>query len=137
MKVFGVFVIIAMLFGAEALRAMSQLSSATSTVYSRPLFQYPVRFCPSFSLNKAKISLRAHETDGLVEKWKDELKSLHGTPELVDRLENLVANHPGIENNIKLYRTLYPFPLDDFQEEGLQCLQGGNNVLVTTPTGSG
>ena len=62
-----------------------------------------------FSLNKAKkISLRAHETDGLV-KWKDELKSLHGTPELVDRLENLVANHPGIENNIKLYRTLYPF----------------------------
>ena len=115
---------------------MSQLSSATSTAYLRPLFQYLVRIRTFSSLNKANTSLRAHETDGLVEKWKDELVSLQGTPELVDRLENLVAHHPGIENNINLYRMLYPFPLDDFQEEGLQCLQG-NNVLVTTPTGSG
>ena len=36
-----------------------------------------------------------------------------------------------------MYRTIYPFQLDAFQEQGLTSLQNGNNVLVTTPTGSG
>lgn len=70
-------------------------------------------------------------------KFRDELISLRGTPELVDRLENLAQKHPGIELNLDLYRAIYPFKLDDFQEKGLTSLMAGNNVLVTTPTGSG
>lgn len=73
----------------------------------------------------------------IIEQYMDELISLRGTPELVDRLENLAQKYPGIELNIDLYRAIYPFKLDDFQEKGLISLMSGNNVLVTTPTGSG
>ena len=38
---------------------------------------------------------------------------------------------------MKLYRSLYAFPLDSFQEDGLASLMAGNNVIVSTPTGSG
>jgi superfamily II RNA helicase len=38
---------------------------------------------------------------------------------------------------MELYRSLYSFPLDSFQEEGLSALMKGNNVVVSTPTGSG
>lgn len=69
--------------------------------------------------------------------YRDELIALRGTPELVDRLENLVSKHPGIEVEMELYRTIYPFKLDEFQEIGLSNLIAGNNVLVSTPTGSG
>lgn len=72
-----------------------------------------------------------------IDLYFEELKSLRGTPELVDRLENLCAKFPGIETNINLYRAIYPFKLDEFQEQGLMSIMAGNNVLVTTPTGSG
>jgi len=72
-----------------------------------------------------------------IDEYAEELASLRGTPELVDRLENLVSRFPGVENNINLYRAIYPFKLDDFQEQGLSSIMAGNNVLVTTPTGSG
>ena len=72
-----------------------------------------------------------------IDLYFEELKLLRGTPELVDRLENLAAKFPGIETNINLYRAIYPFKLDAFQEQGLLSLMEGNNVLVTTPTGSG
>ena len=52
-------------------------------------------------------------------------------------LENLASRFPGIELNMELYRNLYSFPLDDFQERGLAALIEGNNVVVSTPTGSG
>ena len=87
--------------------------------------------------NDNSAELVNDDTDPVIEEFREELASLRGTPELVDRLENLIMKHPGIENNINLYRAIYPFPLDDFQEQGLQSLQSGNNVLVTTPTGSG
>jgi superfamily II RNA helicase len=48
-----------------------------------------------------------------------------------------VARYPGIELDMELYRHLYPFPLDEFQERGLSALIEGNNVIVSTPTGSG
>jgi len=73
----------------------------------------------------------------VLQQYMDELVSLRGTPELVDRLENLAQKHPGIELDLDLYRAIYPFKLDDFQEKGLSSLMAGNNVLVTTPTGSG
>jgi oligoendopeptidase F len=60
--------------------------------------------------------------------YRDEIASLRGTPELVDRLENLVAKYPGIELCMDLYRAIYPFPLDKFQEDGLSSLINGNNV---------
>ena len=73
----------------------------------------------------------------VLDEYKEEFDRLRGTAELVDRLENLVSKHPGIELDMDLYRNLYSFPLDDFQEEGLSALQQGNNVIVSTPTGSG
>ena len=76
-------------------------------------------------------------SQGVLEQYMDEIVSLRGTPELVDRLENLAQKHPGIELNLNLYRAIYPFTLDEFQEQGLSSLMAGNNVLVTTPTGSG
>eukprot|EP01041_Mallomonas_annulata_P011859 gene11859-24851_t len=69
--------------------------------------------------------------------YMDELKAKRGTPDLVDRLENLVSKHPGIEVDMDLYRALYSFPLDQFQEDGIKRMIDGNNVIVTTPTGSG
>lgn len=76
-------------------------------------------------------------TDDIIEKYKDELVSLRGDPELIDRLESLTVKHPGIEVNSKLYQLFFPFKLDDFQLRGLSSLIAGNNVLVMTPTGSG
>ena len=120
MKIVVIVAVFGALFTAEALRALLRHSSATSTAHLRLNFKGLVTPGAISSSDKIKSSLKAHETDGLVETWKDELVSLQGTPELVDRLENLVAQHPGIENNINLYRAIYPFVLDDFQEEGLQ-----------------
>jgi superfamily II RNA helicase len=72
----------------------------------------------------------------IIEKYREELASLRGTPELVDRLENIARHNTGIEKEIELYRLLYPFKLDKFQEDGLHALINGNNALITTPTGS-
>lgn len=77
------------------------------------------------------------EMNNVLETYAADIKSLQGTPELIDRLENLALKYPGIQNKIKLYRLLYPFKLDAFQEDGLLSLIAGNNTLVTTPTGSG
>ena len=76
-------------------------------------------------------------SDDIIAQYYDELVQLRGTPELVDRLENLASKHPGLELNIDLYRAIYPFKLDDFQEQGLLNLISGKNVIVSTPTGSG
>src|SRR5437899_10892171 len=35
------------------------------------------------------------------------------------------------------FQAYYPFPLDDFQAEAIQALDGGESVLVAAPTGSG
>jgi hypothetical protein len=64
----------------------------------------------------------------------EELVRLRGTPELVDRLENLASKHPGLEMDINLFRSLYSFKLDQFQEEGLLELISGNNISPPLPT---
>ena len=74
-------------------------------------------------------------TSDVIKTYHDEIVSLRGKPELVDRLENLARNHPGLELDINLYRLIYPFPLDDFQIEGLSGLINGKNMIVSTPTG--
>lgn len=74
-------------------------------------------------------------TDDIIQQYYDEIVSLRGTPELVDRLENLANIYPGIELNINLYRAIYPFKLDDFQIDGLTGLINGKNMIVCTPTG--
>ena len=74
---------------------------------------------------------------GVLSEYEREFEDLRGTPELVDRLENLASQNQGIEIDMNLYQALYSFPLDDFQKEGLQHMIDGRNVLVTTPTGSG
>ena len=107
-----------------------------------------VKFAPRASLFQLRDSSSSLESvpvpipltfpsDDVLATYVEELVSLRGTPELVDRLENLAQKHPGIELNMNLYRAIYPFKLDDFQEQGLTSLMAGNNVLVTTPTGSG
>jgi superfamily II RNA helicase len=65
------------------------------------------------------------------------LKRLQGKPEIADFLQRLASNMPGIESNVELYQSLYPFELDTFQLESLKSLIEGNNILLTTPTGSG
>jgi superfamily II RNA helicase len=77
------------------------------------------------------------DVDAVLDTYRHEIASLRGTPELVDKLENLASKHPGIELNINTYRMIYPFPLDQFQIDGLSSLINGNSVLVSTPTGSG
>ncbi len=84
--------------------------------------------------------------NSILENFKNEIENLRGTPELVDKLENLRIKNPGVEVflfllsnfqlfiiynvqlNIDLYRILYPFKLDDFQEKGLLNLISGRNV---------
>ncbi len=56
---------------------------------------------------------------------------------MIELLEELVDANPGIEIDPKLYKALYPFKLDTFQEECIRELLVGNNVLLSTPTGSG
>ena len=73
----------------------------------------------------------------VLDEYSEEIRRIRGTPELVDRLENLARTYPGIERDIRLYRLIYPFKLDSFQEDGLQALMMGNNALIATPTGSG
>ncbi len=38
---------------------------------------------------------------------------------------------------IEQFRKRYPFPLDDFQEEAIGILAGGDSVMVAAPTGTG
>lgn len=78
-----------------------------------------------------------NQYDEIISEHLDELIRLRQTPELVDKLENMVLKYPGIEMDMNLYRAIYPFPLDKFQEDGLLSLMSGNSVLVSTPTGSG
>ena len=80
-------------------------------------------------------SLRSGPHDDILKEHLDELKSLRETPELVDKLERLARLYPGIEMNLDLYRAIYPFKLDKFQEDGLSSLMSGSSVLVSTPTG--
>jgi len=62
----------------------------------------------------------------LLDRYMEELVRLRGTPELVDRLENLASKYPGLEMDINLFRSLYSFKLDQFQEEGLLELISGD-----------
>jgi len=88
-------------------------------------------------ITNTNTDTNSNKYNDILDMYRDEIASLRGTPELVDRLENLVAKYPGIELCMDLYRAIYPFPLDKFQEDGLSSLINGNNVLVATPTGSG
>lgn len=67
----------------------------------------------------------------------EEIQRLRGSPELADRLQHIASKHPGIELDMSLYRSLFSFPLDAFQEDGLTALIAGKNAIVMTPTGSG
>jgi ATP-dependent RNA helicase HelY len=40
-------------------------------------------------------------------------------------------------SDLERFRSLYPFPLDDFQVTAAQALEEGESVLVAAPTGSG
>lgn len=48
------------------------------------------------SILKGHVLMQSQSDDILAE-FKDELISLRGTPELVDRLENLASKYPGLE----------------------------------------
>ena len=118
---------------------------AASTCSSLVLRARPTRQTSAFQLYDSSLgsetvplsTARVLTSKEVLATYIDELISLRGTPELVDRLENLAQKHPGIELEMDLYRAIYPFKLDTFQEQGLSALMDGNNVLVTTPTGSG
>jgi superfamily II RNA helicase len=110
---------------------------------------YFSKFCTSITLQKAKGLRLFHQHkqnyflqhsgnyDDILDSYESMFTSLRGTPELVDKLEGLPTKFPGIELQMQLYRSLFPFPLDDFQERSLESLISGKNVIVMTPTGSG
>lgn len=103
---------------------------------------YPIQRAHNFhpksaSRRFADWTLRLASSDVDYDAAIAQLEALRGTPELVDRLESLVQKYPGVEIDVELYRSLYPFKLDAFQEDGIKELIDGKNVIVTTPTGSG
>jgi superfamily II RNA helicase len=106
----------------------SSPSATSPSSQQSPSDQFPADQSPNLV---ASASLNPH--DDVIRAHLDELIALRETPELVDKLENLVQKYPGIELNINLYRAIYPFPLDTFQENGLLSLMTGNSVLVSTP----
>eukprot|EP01038_Epipyxis_sp_PR26KG_P007528 gene7528-10254_t len=69
--------------------------------------------------------------------FANDFELIRGTPQLVDKLVEIVAKNHGIELEMNLYQSLYAFELDQFQLDGLNLLISGKNVLVATPTGSG
>ena len=122
--------------GMMATRSMSQRFQCFGRTSRLDATLIPDTEPPTSIVSTSSDSMPMSSQD-VLEQYMDEIVSLRGTPELVDRLENLAQKHPGIELNLNLYRAIYPFTLDEFQEQGLSSLMAGNNVLVTTPTGSG
>lgn len=76
-------------------------------------------------LNHSEPLIGTVDSSSVLDNYMEELVRLRGTPELVDRLENLASKHPGLEMDINLFRSLYSFKLDQFQEEGLLELISG------------
>ena len=85
-------------------------------------------------LNHSETIISTIDSSSVLDNYMEELVRLRGTPELVDRLENLASKHPGLEMDINLFRSLYSFKLDQFQEEGLLELISGNNISPPLPT---
>eukprot|EP00966_Prymnesium_polylepis_P085738 1984889-Prymnesium_polylepis.1 len=62
------------------------------------------------------------------------LAELAGKPAAIDQLVALVAaGAPELD----LLPAMFPFELDGFQREALNALHDGENVVVSSPTGSG
>ena len=55
---------------------------------------------------KTRLQNSLSNSDEVLAEYKQELISLRGTPELVDRLENLASKYPGLE---VLYFILFNF----------------------------
>ena len=85
-------------------------------------------------LNHSETIISTIDSSSVLDNYMEELVRLRGTPELVDRLENLASKHPGLEMDINLFRSLYSFKLDQFQEEGLLELISGNIISPPLPS---
>jgi superfamily II RNA helicase len=101
----------------------------------------------SFSLVRTKSfpSLRYYRSSHLIPlnvkedllQYEFEFTSISNSPAVIDHIQGLASKYPEIISSVETYRKLYPFPLDDFQLNGLQSLIDGKSVIVMTPTGSG
>lgn len=68
---------------------------------------------------------------------QEDAESVSNSPDAIDRLKTFALHHPDQTKDVNLFRSLFKFPLDDFQVSGFQSLLDDKNVIVTTPTGSG
>ena len=113
----------------HGLLLMRQRSHSSSGPFTTRLYSTSHQF-----LNHSEPLISTIDSSSVLDNYMEELVRLRGTPELVDRLENLASKHPGLEMDINLFRSLYSFKLDQFQEEGLLELISGNNISPPLPT---
>lgn len=98
----------------------------------------------SLSLGRTNYCLYRHQSFRLQQRLNSELfrpqedtESVSNAPDVIDRLKTFALHHPDQTKDVNLFRSLFKFPLDDFQVSGFQSLLDDKNVIVTTPTGSG
>lgn len=98
----------------------------------------------SLSLGRTNYCLYRHQSFRLQQRLNSDLfrpqedaESVSNSPDAIDRLKTFALHHPDQTKDVNLFRSLFKFPLDDFQVSGFQSLLDDKNVIVTTPTGSG
>jgi len=64
-------------------------------------------FLPLQNSQKTRLQSSLINSDEVLAEYKQELISLRGTPELVDRLENLASKYPGLEVHTYIIHTLF------------------------------
>eukprot|EP00820_Chromera_velia_P012047 Cvel_22986.t1-p1 / transcript=Cvel_22986.t1 / gene=Cvel_22986 / organism=Chromera_velia_CCMP2878 / gene_product=DEAD-box ATP-dependent RNA helicase ISE2,, putative / transcript_product=DEAD-box ATP-dependent RNA helicase ISE2,, putative / location=Cvel_scaffold2318:14581-30482(+) / protein_length=1151 / sequence_SO=supercontig / SO=protein_coding / is_pseudo=false len=65
------------------------------------------------------------------------IRQIGARPEVVDLIYNAFTSTNDREYHKEVLAALYPFELDDFQQESLDALLKDENVIVAAPTGSG
>lgn len=98
----------------------------------------------SLSLGRTNYCLYRHRSFRLQQRLHSELfrpqedtEFIPNSPDVIDRLKTFALHHPDQTKDVNVFKSLFKFPLDEFQINGFQSLLDDKNVIVTTPTGSG
>lgn len=93
--------------------------------------------CDVFGISNAVLRHKPHKIQELCDIISPRLVELAGTPELVDYVIEVSSCEPEIVDNMEIYNRLFPFALDKFQKQSLDCILKDQNVILSSPTGSG